>query len=210
MKEDALAYYSKPKDYLRFIEGLNIYNEWKILKGSMNTRGEAIRHKSYAIKLRKMFSDKKAFRREASISETVSWLDSFVMMTRTLDVLKRNNSREEYEKIEIYFEYIIKMSKKMRIDFIIRYETNLLLLEVRMVDNFTKLKGTWTKKKSELLIYKELMYNYIGSDIKILTYALITLHEYERREKMHKHIKYNNNQAEYLAEYIHKFMIKNR
>ena len=210
MKEDALAYYSKPKDYLRFIEGLNIYNEWKILKGSMNTRGEAIRHKSYAIKLRKMFSDKKAFRREASISETVSWLDSFVMMTRTLDVLKRNNSREEYEKIEIYFEYIIKMSKKMRIDFIIRYETNLLLLEVRMVDNFTKLKGTWTKKKSELLIYKELMYNYIGSDIKILTYALITLHEYEGREKMHKHIKYNNNQAEYLAEYIHKFMIKNR
>ena len=113
MKEDALAYYSKPKDYLRFIEGLNIYNEWKILKGSMNTRGEAIRHKSYAIKLRKMFSDKKAFRREASISETVSWLDSFVMMTRTLDVLKRNNSREEYEKIEIYFEYIIATVRKI-------------------------------------------------------------------------------------------------
>ena len=99
------------------------------------------------------------------------------------------------------------MSKKMRIDFIIKYDDSLLLLEVRMVDNFRKLKGTWSKKKGELLIYKELMLNYRESNSRILTYALITLYEYDRKERDQTHFKYNNDQASYLAEYIQKFMI---
>ena len=80
-------------------------------KGFMNTRGEIIRHKSYANQLRKMFSVKKAFRREVSISEIVSWLDSFVMMTRIVECLRKTIPIDDYNKIEIYFEYIIKMSK---------------------------------------------------------------------------------------------------
>lgn len=207
MKEDALGYFNDPKKYIRFIDSLDIYNGWKISKGLMNSRGEAIRHKSYSNQLRKMFSVKKAFRREVSISEIVSWLDSFVMMTRVIERLRTTISVEDYSKIEIYFEYIIKMSKKMRIDFIIKYNDSLLLLELRMVDNFKKLKGTWTKKKGELLIYKELMNNYIDDDKRILTYALITLYEFDGKEKNYAHEKYNNDQAQYLAEYIRKFMI---
>jgi len=157
MKQDALGYFKNPKQYNEFVDSLDIYNGWKITKGLMNARGEIIRHKSYANQLRRMFSLKKAFRREVSISEIVSWLDSFVIMSRVIDNLKKSISNEEYDKIEIYFEYIIKMSKKMRIDFIIKYNESLLLLEMRMVDNFKKIKGTWTKKKSELLIYKELI-----------------------------------------------------
>lgn len=207
MKEDSLGYFSEPKNYVRFIDSLDIYNGWKITKGLMNSRGEVIRHKSYANQLRKMFSVKKAFRREVSISEIVSWLDSFVMMTRVIERLRVTISIEDYNKIEIYFEYIIKMSKKMRIDFVIKYNNSLLLLELRMVDNFKKLKGTWTKKKSELLIYKELMNNYIDDEKRILTYALITLYEFDGKEKIYAHKKYNDDQAQYLAEYIRKFMI---
>lgn len=206
MKQDALGYFKNPKKYNEFIDSLDIYNGWKITKGLMNARGEIIRHKSYANQLRRMFSLKKAFRREVSISEIVSWLDSFVIMSRVIDNLKKSISNEEYDKIEIYFEYIIKMSKKMRIDFIIKYNESLLLLEMRMVDNFKKIKGTWTKKKSELLIYKELISNYI-EDKRILTYAFISLYEYNGKEKDLAHVKYNNDQAQYLAEYIRKFII---
>lgn len=207
MKEDSLGYFSNPRNYNKFINSLDIYNGWKISKGKMNARGEIIRNKSYANQLRRMFSAKKAFRREASISEIVSWLDSFVMMTRVIDILREKLSIEEYNKIEIYFEYIIKMSKKMRVDFIIKYNNSLLLLELRLVNNFEKLKVTWTKKKGELLIYKELMYNYIDKDVRILTYALITLYEYDGKKINFPHSKYNNDQANYLAEYIKKFMI---
>ncbi len=206
MKQDALGYFKNPKQYNEFVDSLDIYNGWKITKGLMNARGEIIRHKSYANQLRRMFSLKKAFRREVSISEIVSWLDSFVIMSRVIDNLKKSISNEEYDKIEIYFEYIIKMSKKMRIDFIIKYNESLLLLEMRMVDNFKKIKGTWTKKKSELLIYKELISNYI-EDKRILTYAFISLYEYNGKEKDLAHVKYNNDQAQYLAEYIRKFII---
>lgn len=207
MREDSLGYFSSPKMYVKFIQELDIYNGWKITKGLMNARGEIIRHKSYANHLRKMFSKKKAFRREVSISEIVSWLDSFVIMSRVVEKLRENLETKDFNKIEIYFEYIIKMSKKMRIDFIIKYDDTLLLLELRMIDNFRKLKGTWSKKKSELLIYKELLYNYIDKDTKVLTYALITLYEFNGKEKDLAHYKYNNDQAEYLAEYIRKFMV---
>ena len=207
MKKDSLGYFGCPKDFLQFVDSLDIYNGWRITKGLMNARGEVIRHKSYANQLRKMFSTKKAFRREVSISEIVSWLDSFVIMTRVVNVLRETVSNEEYNNIKIYFEYIIKMSKKMRVDFVIEYENTLLILELRMIDNFRKIRATWAKKKGELLIYKELMQNYI-EDKRMLTYALVTLYEYDGRNEDIAHTNYNNNQAEYLAEYIRKFIIK--
>lgn len=207
MKEDSLGYFKNPKEYLNFVDKLDIYNGWKINKGFMNARGEVIRNKPYANQLRKMFSDKKAFRREVSISEIVSWLDSFVLVTRLVNKLRENLSVKEYNRIEIYFEYIIKMSKKMRIDFIIKHQDTILLLELRMLDNFDKISGTWRKKKSELLIYKELMYNYIDSDTKIITYAFISLYEFNGKKEVLKHSNYNNNQVNFLAEYIEMFMI---
>ena len=208
MKEDSLAYFSEPHEYLKFIDTLNIYNGWKMSKGIMNARGELIRNKSYSYQLRKMFSVKKAFRREVSISEIVSWLDSFVIMTRIIEELHSSLSNEDYKKIEIHFEYIIKMSKKMRVDFVIKYKNTVLLLELRMVDNFKKIKGTWTKKKGELLIYKELIYNYIDNNIKILTFAFISLYEFDHREEEFSHSNYNNNQVKFLVEYINKFMVQ--
>jgi len=75
-----------------------------------------------------------------------------------------------------------------------------------MLDNFKKIRSTWAKKKGELLIYKELMQNYI-EDKRILTYALITLYEFNGKVSEQTHIKYNYDQAEYLAEYIRKFII---
>ncbi len=207
MKKDSLGYFESPKEFLQFVDSLDIYNGWRITEGLMNTRGEIIRHKPYANQLREMFNSKKAFRREVSISEIVSWLDSFVIMTRMINVLRETVTNEDYNDIKIYFEYIIKMSKKMRIDFIIEYKGTLLLLEMRMLDNFRKIKGTWVKKKGELLIYKELIQNYV-EDRRILTFALITLYEYNGKNENLAHINYNNNQVEYLAEYIRKFIIK--
>ncbi len=208
MKNDALAFFKEPNDFNRFIYQFDIYNGWKIGKGTMNSRGELIRNKSYTRNLKKLFSDKNAFRREVSISEIVSWLDSFVILMRVIEKLRINLSSEEFVKVKIYFEYIIKMSKKMRVDFIIEYEDTLLLLELRMVNNFRKIRGTWSNKKGELLIYKELMNNYIDDKFKILTFAFISLYEYEGREEIIAHSHYNNNQVSFLVEYIQKFMIK--
>ncbi len=77
-----------------------------------------------------------------------------------------------------------------------------------MVNNFTKIKTTWNKKKLELLIYKELLENYIPKDKKILTFAFISLFEYHGRVVDDIHLNYNNNQIDFLIEYVTDFMIK--
>ncbi len=116
MKNDSLFYFSNPNDYSKFLENLNIYNEWKIGKGTLNSRGESIRNKRYTNYLRNKFNSKRMFRRSVSISEIVSWLDSFVIMRRFFDKLRRLIEDDEFNDIEIYCEYMVKLSKKMRVD----------------------------------------------------------------------------------------------
>ena len=207
MREDSLLYFDNPDEMIIFIDKLDIYNGWKISKGTMNERGELIRNKSYSKLLRSIFSDKEAFRRKLSIGETVSWLDSFEIMRRVILELRQKISKDIYTNIGIHFENIIKMSKKMRTDFIFEYNNQILLLEFRMVNDYTKIRSTWSKKKGELLVYKELMCNYIDDKVKILTFAFISMYEYENRNKIASHVNYNNNQVSFLVEYIQKFMI---
>ena len=87
MKNDSLFYFNNPNDFKKFINSLNIYNDWKIGKGTMNSRGESIRNKGYTNFLRDKFNSKRMFRRSVSISEIVSWLDSFVIMRRFAVIL---------------------------------------------------------------------------------------------------------------------------
>jgi len=208
MESDSLFYFHKPKDFSKFLNSLDIYNDWKIGRGTMNSRGESIRNKGYTNFLRDKFNNKSMFRRSVSISEIVSWLDSFVIMKRFFEELRKEIEEDEYNNIEIYCEYMLKMSKKMRVDFIIKYNNTILLIEFRMVNNFTKIKSTWNKKKLELLVYKELMQNYITEDTRILTFAFISLYEYDGRVLDDIHLNYNNNQVDFLVKYFIEFIIK--
>ena len=56
MINESLFYFRNPTDFSTFIEKLNIYNDWKIGKGTMNTRGESIRNKGYTRYLRDRFN----------------------------------------------------------------------------------------------------------------------------------------------------------
>ena len=129
-------------------------------------------------------------------------MDSLNVMVRLLESLNKNLKKADYEKLGFLMEYVIKHSKLMRIDFIILYENRILLIDFRLVDDFNKVKSTWSKKKQELLVYKELLQNYIHSDYDVYTYAMIIMYEYVGNSGNQKHIKFNNDQIEHLALYI--------
>lgn len=209
MKENSFLYFENPKVFLEFLKKFNVLNEWKISSGKLNDRGKRISSKWYYRYLKDKFNSKNMFRRSVSISEVVSWLDSFVIMRRVITNLLEIGCEQQIERIEISCEYMIEMSKKMRIDYLLKYDDIVLLLEFRLVNDYEKIKTTWTKKKSELLIYKELCKNYMSADIKILTFAFISLYEYELGVPNASHIDYNNKQTLFLCDYIRKFMIKN-
>jgi len=187
----------------------NIVNEWKISSGTMNERGDYISNKWYCKHLKEKFNNKKFFRRSVSVGEIVSWIDSFSIMKRVFENLSSNIEQEEFDQLEVCCEYVIQMSKLMRVDYLLIFNKTVLLLEFRLVNDFEKIKSTWTKKKTELLIYKELCENYFDKEIKVLTFAFISLYEYDRSIANIAHIDYNNNQVTFLSEYIRRFMIKN-
>ncbi len=205
MKNDTLLYFSTPSEFLEFVDALDMYNGWTIRSGTMNSRGRSIRNRSYTNTLKELFSERDLFRKNVSIAEIVSWLDNFVYMKRILDQLEKDVGTKLYRKTEIYVEYKIRMSKMMRIDYVIKYEDKICLLEFRTLDSFNKLRPTWSKKKTELLIYKELMQNYVFG-LHFLTYAFIGLFEYNHSTPIEKHITHNNKQVEYFSKYLRLFM----
>ena len=207
LHENSLLAFKNGYHFLHFYEGLDIYKEWKITTGSMNYRGELIRSKPYALMLENLFAEKAMFRRKVSIAEIVSWLDSFKIIERLVKEMIKNFSSEVFMEIEIFSEYKIRMSKKMRIDYIFKYRDTLLLLELRMVSKFEKLRPTWEKKKLELIIYKDLINNYFPDTYRVINYALITLPEYQIKREISKHIDYNINQINHLLRYIKQFII---
>lgn len=205
MKKNTLLYFSNPHEFHDFIYSQKIDDGWRIYSGTMNSRGKSIKDKSYSKLLSSTFNDKGFFRKKVSVAEIVSWIDNFLYMLRILKQLHTDIGDKLYNEIEIYFEYKILMSKNMRVDFVIKHRNILLLLEFRTLDRFEKIRTTWDKKKLELIIYKELMQNYI-SDKTYLTYAFIGLYEYEHSKIVTKHKDYNMNQVKYLSKYIKLFM----
>jgi len=205
--ENSLLAFENGYQFLHFYEGLDIYKEWKITTGTMNYRGELIRSKPYALMLQNLFAEKGMFRRKVSIAEIVSWLDSFKIIERLVKEMIKNFPNDVFMEVEILSEYKIRMSKKMRIDYIFKYKDTLLLLELRMVSKFEKLRPTWEKKKIELIIYKDLINNYFADTFRIINYALITLPEYQIKSEIPKHIDYNINQIKHLIRYITQFVI---
>jgi hypothetical protein len=207
MIDESMMYFENVFEFRSFIHEIDIYNGWRIRSGLLNNRGKSIERRPYVKYFRDLFEDKKLFYRKVSLAEIVSWLDSFSLLVRVFEKLEQVAGREVLNHISIYAEYMIRMSKRMRVDYVLQYRGKLLLLEFRTVNNFEKLRATWQNKFVELMVYKELISNYLNVDVKL--YAFIALYEYNNSDPVIKHRKYNNDQVEFLSKYICDFLLTN-
>lgn len=187
---------------------LNIYGTWKIQSGLLNNRGSKIIDKPYTRELKKAFNEKNLFRKSVSIAEVVSWLDSYEILRRIIHKIKEEVGLEVAMKILLFQEYLIRLSKARRVDYIFMYKNKILLVEFRISDHFPNMSNAWQKKELELIIYKELMKNYIKKDYNIYTYAFIMMPEYENKNPILKNIKYNNNNIDHFCEYLSTYLLE--
>lgn len=207
LQDDSMLYFKNVKDFELFYRDFNLYSDWKILKGMPNDRGRKIESKPYAQKLIRAFEEKSMFRRKLSIAELASFMDNFYFISRLLNILKRKLTAEVLSSIEIFSEYKIRMSKNRRIDYLFLLDEKMLLIEFRLSNDFPNTSNVWQKKELELIIYKELLSNYIPTEIKILVYAFVGMPEYDGKKGIEKHQKYNSDNLEHLAEYIKLYLV---
>lgn len=205
MKNNTLLFFEKPSEFLAFLYELDLYYEWRIQKGLLNDRGKLISKKRYVMQLRKLFDNRDFFRKKVSIAEIVSWLDTMSIMKRLMISLQQSIPQYQYDSLNIYIEYVIEMSKKMRIDYVLEYEDRVLLLEFRTVSKFEKIRPTWQMKFHELLVYKELMSYYLETK-EIYIYSFVSMFEYDGSSLIVKQRQYNNNQIAFLTEYMKRYI----
>ncbi len=207
LAKEAMMSFENPKEYLEFLSKLKFPESWKVENGLLNERGKRIIDKYYTLKLKQIFNEKKLFRRNVSIAEIVSWLDGFVLMTRVIKHLNLKVDEKCFSKLKIHFEYRIRMSKNRRIDYVFEYENRILIIELRLSDKFPNLSNTWQKKELELIVYKELLHNYLPHKTRIIIYAFIFMPEYNENSKILKNIKYNKENINFFVEYVMKYLI---
>jgi len=209
-KDNSMISFDSLNAFKQFYNDFDFYSGWKITTARNNLRGEVIRDKPYVNHIRALFAEKKLFRRNISIAEIVSILDSYSIMVRVFDKLKLLCSNDEWSDIKLYSEYKVYFSKNRRIDFVLEYQKRLLLIEFRVSNIFPNVSTIWQKKESELIVYKELLKNYLDDAFKIHLYAFIAMSEYEGRKPIPKNIKYNQENTQFFAEYIYTFIINRK
>lgn len=206
--ESSMLVFNDLSSFEQYYEQLNIYGTWKIQTGLLNIRGSKIIDKHYTKELKLLFNDKKLFRRSVSIAEIVSWLDSYEIVRRCVLKIREIIGTEKMNNIKLFQEYMIKLSKARRVDYIFMFNNKILLVEFRISDHFPNMSNAWQKKELELIIYKELMTNYVNKDYRIYTYAFIMMPEYENKEPILKNIKYNNSNINHFCEYLITYLLE--
>lgn len=204
--ENSMLSFSNLEDFNVFYNTLRIRGIWLIQTGKMNERGKLIANKGYTATIKRKFMEKKLFRRNVSIAEVVSFLDEYVIIDRIISLLKHKLSEEEFNSIQLYLEYKIAFSKNRRIDMLFVVGNKILVVEFRLSHDFPNQSSMWTKKETELIIYKELLSNYILDEYKIYLYALIAMPEYHLKQKIDKNVLYNENNVLYFVDYFLTFL----
>lgn len=207
MKDSTLLHFGNPMEFVEYIHQFEIFEGWKIQCGLMNDRGYLVAGSDFFVEIRRLFDLKEIFRKKVSIAEMTTWLDSFVHLERLCNLMIANFTKEKLENIEVGFEYVVKMSKKSRVDVVVKYMSKYCLFEFSTVKSFSKLKTTYDKKRLELMIYKDMMNNYIEYPSKIICYPFIGLYEYENDKRQEKFYRNNINNITYAYEYLKKFLL---
>jgi len=206
--ENSMLHFKTPHHFKAFYRSLALPEQWRITTEDMNYRGQRIYKEQYVLRLKHLFNKKKLFRRSVSIAEVVSFLDSYYIIEKVTNNLQRMLNRQDFLDLSMCAEYKIRYSKNRRIDYVYLYGNSILIVEFRLSNSFPNVSNVWQRKETELLIYKELLRNYIPDEKRIIIYAFIAMPEYDGATPLYKQIKYNNENARFFAEYIHEFLIK--
>lgn len=172
MKKYLKAFYNFDQ-LKKFIHNeLPIIGNWNIMDEDLSIRAEIIKDKPYVKKLKQLFEKNNLFYKKPSNEEIVTWLDSLYLIQKLFLSEVLNHAAVDWN-INIFMEYLIPYSNFERVDYLLCYNNDVLIIECGYAndDYFKEMK---IKKSNELLYYKEKLNNiFKNHNLNFYTYPLI-------------------------------------
>lgn len=185
-------------ELVEFIEEeLPVIKNWDILDEELCIRADIIKNKPYVKKLKQLFNENNLFFKNPTNEEIVTWLDSlFIIQELFLSGILDHEAVDW--NINIFMEYLIPYSNFERIDYLLCYNNDVLIIECGYAndENFKEMR---LRKNNELLYYKEKLNDIFRyHNLNFYTYPLI-YNAYNIDETIHN-----------LGEYINFIFLKSK
>ncbi len=193
-------------------DGTNAFNtftnvletlEWRIEKQLLKERVDKYKDNEFYLLLRQTFNDKRLSIWPLKEEEVITWMDTLLIMRKTMIQLFKKGINGE--KVKILMEYPLVFGNHMRTDYLIVYERLIIVLEFGMFNQDEKRsEERYTKKLQDSITHRQVLRNMINNDVIVVNYVLVYRPEFDRIHKMinKENIEYNHNEIKRLSDFI--------
>lgn len=182
-----------------YLEKIN----WRIEKQLLKERVEKYTDNPKFKELKKQFNDSKLTIWPLKDEEVITWMDTLLIMRRTMMHLFKKGILGE--KLKIVMEYPLVYGNHMRTDYLIVYERLIIVLEFGMFNQDEKRsEERYTKKLQDSITHRQVLANMIRDQIKIVNYVMVYRPEYDRyyQRSFEENIEYNYREIRMLTDFI--------
>lgn len=197
------------------MSALNIFTDylekinWRIEKQLLKERVITYTENPKFIELKKKFIESKLSIWALKDEEVITWMDTLLIMRRTMMQLFKKGISSE--KLKIIMEYPLVYGNHMRTDYLIVYERLIIVLEFGMFNQDEKRsEERYTKKLQDSITHRQVLSNMIRDQIKIVNYVMIYRPEYDRvyKKGYDENIEYNYREIKLLTDFISDLIVE--
>jgi len=178
--------------FLNYCENEVNIKKWKIYNMNSEDRIEILTRNTSTYNqiiknLKEEFDNKNLCFYPINNKQLISFFDTMSIMYQVIKNLYKNNFNNN---ITILMEYVIPNTEKQRIDYILTYKNQLLMIEFSNAKKQENIKKIYKEKNQQIHEYKENIKKYISKDIEITTETFIYLpnEDDEYQEKLDQQI----------------------
>lgn len=179
----ALKIHQNIFEYNKYVENLYKVNKWEIKSETYETRAEILSKYPYWDELKNEFNNKKLTDKYLTNSQLVSYFDTMYLMYQLLNDITSENIKKEMKIIQ---EYRIDMPNKPRIDYLLVYRNDMILLEFGK-STIKDLGKDLTEKQRQLEGYEKSLKNSLEDKEKYTLTSIPVVYLSEETDKNKEH-----------------------
>ncbi|MCR3905912.1 MAG: hypothetical protein NUK62_02685 [Tenericutes bacterium] len=202
MKIKSLFRFKGIKEFNTFSDYLEQIN-WKIDKQLLKNRVAEHKNNQFINELKRKFIEKKISIWPLKDEETITWLDTLLLMRRLMiELFKKGINTDQ---ITILMEYPLVYGNYMRTDYLLVYERLIIVLEFGMFNqDERRSEERYTKKLQESINHRQIIANMVSKWIDVVNYVMIYKPEHDSNNNLilTENNDYNQGEIQNLIEFV--------